>query len=66
MGFGIGKKRAGTNILLLSTDPLHRLYDEKPPLECSFPSPDPSLADTVEDNAKLDVEKLRLQHAPPG
>ncbi|KAB8202728.1 hypothetical protein BDV34DRAFT_236765 [Aspergillus parasiticus] len=42
------------------------LYDEQTPLECSFPSPDPSLADRVEKNARFDREKLRLQHAPPG
>ncbi|KAE8351271.1 cytochrome P450 [Aspergillus coremiiformis] len=42
------------------------LYDEQPPLECSFPSPAPSLADRVEEHADLDRETLVLQHAPPG
>ncbi|KAE8316432.1 cytochrome P450 [Aspergillus transmontanensis] len=42
------------------------LYDEQTPLECSFPSPNPSLADRVEKIARFDREKLRLQHAPPG
>lgn len=50
---------------ILSVD-LDRLYDEQTPLECSFPSPGPSLADKVEKNARFDREKLRLQHAPPG
>ncbi|PKX90521.1 monooxygenase [Aspergillus novofumigatus IBT 16806] len=42
------------------------LYDEQSPLECSFPSPNPSFADRVVENARFDREKLRLQHAPPG